>query len=367
MKYKSDAPSVFANFLQYVKNQFGCNVLCVRSDNALELVSGKMKDLFLKEGIVSQLTCAYSPQQNGVVERKHRHLLETARSLYIQSNVPARFWGECVLCATYLINRMPLKSIDFHSPYSKIYNDQPSLQHLKSFGCLCYVSTSKVQRSKFDHRAFPAVFLGYPVSTKGYKVLNLLNNEITVSRDVSFYETHFPFHIFKSQSTSLYQTSIFLPKTTHSSIFDDISVHQNSTSGSTPVHSNSSNTSSDSIPFSPPSSTLSGSTPVNSSSSGSAHDYSTTDSSHSVDLSNLTPLVRQSIRQRNPPSYLQDYHCLAGKSVSNHWCNLVAAHQMPSDFHSFIDKNSVITEPSSYLEASASPLWVEAMQKEVTA
>ncbi|XP_074327310.1 uncharacterized protein LOC141665234 [Apium graveolens] len=70
---------------------FNTSILCVRSDNALELTAGKMQELYLKEGIINQTTCAYSPQQNGVVERKHRHLLETARAMYIQSKVPDKY------------------------------------------------------------------------------------------------------------------------------------------------------------------------------------------------------------------------------------------------------------------------------------
>ncbi|XP_074352798.1 uncharacterized protein LOC141691950 [Apium graveolens] len=73
------------------QNQFHTNIMCVRSDNALELTAGNIKQLYLREGIINQTTCAYTPQQNGVVERKHRHLLETARCLYVQSQVPDKY------------------------------------------------------------------------------------------------------------------------------------------------------------------------------------------------------------------------------------------------------------------------------------
>ena len=62
-----------------------------RSDNAPELCQGLMRELFLSKSIIHQTSCSHSPQQNGVVERKHRHLLEIARSLYLQSKVPAKF------------------------------------------------------------------------------------------------------------------------------------------------------------------------------------------------------------------------------------------------------------------------------------
>lgn len=107
------------------------------------------------------------------MERKHRHLLESARSLFFQSKVPVQFWNECILCATYLINRTHLQSINNDTPYYNLHGTQPSLDHLKVFGCLCFVSISVDSRSKFDPKAVACVFLGYSVVQKGYKVLNL--------------------------------------------------------------------------------------------------------------------------------------------------------------------------------------------------
>ena len=88
--------------------------------------------LFLDQskGIIHQTSCADTPQQNGVVERKHKHLLETARALSFQSKVPVTSWGDCVLCAAYLINRMPLSSLYNTTPYEKLHHFVPSLDHL---------------------------------------------------------------------------------------------------------------------------------------------------------------------------------------------------------------------------------------------
>ncbi|XP_021737707.1 uncharacterized protein LOC110704224 [Chenopodium quinoa] len=85
LKNKSDSVLVMKIFMKMVHNQFGVTVKCVRSDNARELCDGDMKKMFLENGILNQTSCSDTPQQNGVVERKHKHLLETARSLYIQS------------------------------------------------------------------------------------------------------------------------------------------------------------------------------------------------------------------------------------------------------------------------------------------
>lgn len=122
MKNKTDSVSIMSQFLSFVETQFSSKVLIVRSDNAPDLTKGSMKKLFLQHGILQQKSCSDTPQQNGVVERKHRHLLETGRALFIQSRVPAHFWGDCILSAAFLINRMPLKSIEFQSPYERLYN-----------------------------------------------------------------------------------------------------------------------------------------------------------------------------------------------------------------------------------------------------
>lgn len=82
------------------ETQFGAKVKRVRTDNGLEFTSGNMKKFYEEKGILMELTCAYTPQQNRVVlERKHRHILETSRALRFNSGLPIiHFWGECV-CA----------------------------------------------------------------------------------------------------------------------------------------------------------------------------------------------------------------------------------------------------------------------------
>lgn len=121
--------------------------------------------------ITHQTSCAYSPQQNGVVERKHKHLHETSSALLFQSNLPIKYWGECVLTSTYLINKFPSKVLAGSSPYELLFSKSPSYDNLKPFGCLTYICTTKPYRDKFSARAVPSVFLGYPF---GKKVINFL-------------------------------------------------------------------------------------------------------------------------------------------------------------------------------------------------
>ena len=350
LKHKSDAVSIMTDFFQMVKTQFHSVVQCVRSDNAPELCEGAMKTLYTQLGILTQTSCSDTPQQNGIVLRKHKHLLETARSLYIQSKVPDNFWGFCVLCAVYLINRMPLKPINNDTPYFRLFGTIPSLDHLKTFGCLCYVYTSKVKRSKLAPRASPCVFIGYSNTQKGYKVFNLTTKQITITRNVKFHETHFPYHFLTQSLPSSYTHSIYLPTTSTSFFYDTAEPLPTSSLSSSPTPSNS-----------PPLATTLPSSPISPLSPDSLLDITQI-------ISPNPPVLRRSSRPTHPPLHLADYKChTASSSPSPHWCNLVSYDAYPDSHKAFLSQTCDITEPFTYTEAASQPIWVDAMNLELQA
>ncbi|RVW47701.1 Retrovirus-related Pol polyprotein from transposon TNT 1-94 [Vitis vinifera] len=151
-------------------------------------------------GILHQSSCAHTPQQNGVAERKNRHLVETARTILLHSNVPFRFWGDAVLTACYLINRMPSSVLHDQIPHFLLFPDQP-LYFLppRVFGCTCFVHILTPGQDKLSAKAMKCLFLGYSRLQKGYRCYSLETHRYFISADVTFFEDS-PFFSTTSES-----------------------------------------------------------------------------------------------------------------------------------------------------------------------
>ncbi|RVW60800.1 Retrovirus-related Pol polyprotein from transposon TNT 1-94 [Vitis vinifera] len=169
-------------------------------DNAREYFSAPFTSFMSHHGILHQSSCAHTPQQNGVAERKNRHLVETARTLLLHSNVPFRFWGDAVLTACYLINRMPSSVLHDQIPHSLLFPDQP-LYFLppRVFGCTCFVHILTPGQDKLSAKAMKCLFLGYSRLQKGYRCYSLETHRYFISADVTFFEDS-PFFSTTSES-----------------------------------------------------------------------------------------------------------------------------------------------------------------------
>nr|GEX59723.1 integrase, catalytic core [Tanacetum cinerariifolium] len=198
----SDAFAVLKTFLKFVETQFDTKVKCVRSDNALEFVKGPCAEFLAKQGTEHQTTCVDSPQQNGRVERKHRHILE----------------GDCVTTATYLINRFPSPILKYKTPYEMLLNKEPDYSSLRVFGCFVVATNPSRISDKFAPKGVPCVFIGYPAHQKGYKLYNILTHSCFVSRYVQFHEHIFPF-ADSSASKFLHPIPVTMPSPKY--VYDD--------------------------------------------------------------------------------------------------------------------------------------------------
>lgn len=187
MKFKSEVAGVFSKFKKLIENQCGCNIQILRSDNGKEYTSAEFNSICDEAGIEHQFTAPYTPEQNGVSERRNRSILEMARCMIHDKGLPKKFWAEAANTAVYLQNRLPTKALENKTPFEAWYGYKPPMYTLKVFGCVCFVHIPQVKRDKLDKKATPGVFVGYS-SSKAYKVYHPQTESMTVSRNVHFYE-----------------------------------------------------------------------------------------------------------------------------------------------------------------------------------
>jgi len=188
MATKDKALLQFKRFKAAAELESGCKLKAFRSDRGGEFNSGAFVSFCLEYGIKHNTTTLYTPQQNGVVERRNQTVVEMARCLLKSMGVPARFWGEAVKVAVYLLNRSPTKSLSGKTPYEAWFGRKPGVKHLRTFGCTTYVKRVGPGISKLSDRSVPGVFLGYEPGTKGYRVYDPVKDKLMVSRDVIFVE-----------------------------------------------------------------------------------------------------------------------------------------------------------------------------------
>ena len=179
----------FKNFQTHICNHFNAKLKILRLDNGGEYTSQAFKQYFAQHEIIHQTSYPYTPQQNGIAERKNIHLMEVARSMMFHTNVPKRFWSGDVMSATYLINRTPTKVLNDLSLVEVLNKTKPSLDHLRVFGCLCFVLIPGEQKNKLEAKSSKAMFVGYSPTEKGYKCYDPVARRLLVSRDVKFVES----------------------------------------------------------------------------------------------------------------------------------------------------------------------------------
>ncbi|XP_042988400.1 uncharacterized protein LOC122316031 isoform X3 [Carya illinoinensis] len=190
MKARSELFSIFKVFRKEIKTQFRQKVQILRSDNAKEYQSNSFTTYLSNKGIVHQTSCSYTPQQNGVAERKNRHLLDVTRVLLLHMHVPKHFWSDGILTTCHLINRMSSSVLNGSSPFSILYpSSSPFSIPPKIFGCVCYVHNLGPGFDKLDPRATKCLFVGYSQTQKGYRCYSPALRRYFTIADVIFFES----------------------------------------------------------------------------------------------------------------------------------------------------------------------------------
>jgi len=183
--------AIFNQFQIYVEHFFSHKIKCVQSDWGCEYRS--LSKILQQKGITYRLLCPHTHQQNGNVERKHCHIVETGLALLSHAKMPLHFWDDAFVTACYLINRMPNLSLHQNSPFEILFHSSPDYGFLKVFGCACWPNFCPYNKHKLQPRSLQCIFMGYNLCHKGYKCVHLPTKRIYFSRDVIFQETTFPY------------------------------------------------------------------------------------------------------------------------------------------------------------------------------
>ena len=188
LKTKDQALTHLKKIKERAEVDRGVRLKAVRTDRGGEFNSTIFTVFCNQAGIKHYTTTPYSPQQNGVVERRNQTVVEMARCMLKSMKVPPEFWGEAVATAVYVLNRSPTKSLKNKTPFEAWHGKKPRVDHLRTFGCTAHVKVIGPGISKLSDRSKKMVFLGYEPGTKGYRLYDPDRRRLVISRDVLFEE-----------------------------------------------------------------------------------------------------------------------------------------------------------------------------------
>ncbi|KAJ0742843.1 putative RNA-directed DNA polymerase [Helianthus annuus] len=190
--HKFDVYTVLTNFIKMAERQFNTKLKSIQSDWGGEF--RPLTSFCQNLGIIHRRSCPHTSEQNGFVERRHRHVVETGLTLLAQSNLPQRFWHFAFETAVYLINRLPSRVSSNKSPFEHIFKRKPDYSFLRVFGYQCFPYLRPYNRHKIDFRSTPCVFLGYSPVHHGYRCFDPSTERTYIARHVRFNEHVFPYH-----------------------------------------------------------------------------------------------------------------------------------------------------------------------------
>lgn len=156
------------------------------TDRGGELTSKEFQEFCEENGINRPLTFSRSLQQNGVVERKNKTILDMSQSMLKNKKLPEEFWDEVVVYAVYLSNRSSTRSVWGKTPQEAWSERKPGNSHLRVFESITHFHILNGKGEKLDDKTENFIFVGYNQSSKGYKLYNPENNKILINQDVVF-------------------------------------------------------------------------------------------------------------------------------------------------------------------------------------
>jgi hypothetical protein len=189
LQEKSQTQETLKGFLRRAQNKFELRIKKIRSNNGTEFKNSQIEGFLEDEGIKHAFSYPYTPQKNGVVERKNRTLLDMARTMLVEYKTTDRFWTEAINTACYSINQLYLHRILKKTSYELLTGKKPNVSYFRVFGSKCFILVKRGIKSKFTPKVVEGFLLGYDSNTRAYRVFNKSTRLVEVSCDIVFDET----------------------------------------------------------------------------------------------------------------------------------------------------------------------------------
>jgi transposase InsO family protein len=210
LESKDEVFEHFRSMVLRLNNEHPTCLKVIRSDNGTEFRNASFDEFCLEHGIDQQFFAPRIPQQNRVVERKNRTLVEMARMMFDDHRTPRCFWADAISTACYISNQIFLLSILHLTPFQLRFGRKPSISHFRPFRCKCFVLKCG-NLDKFESRSFDGILLGYTSHGISYRVYNFETNTVVESCDVTFDETApCPHCVFECAGEREMEESIFI-------------------------------------------------------------------------------------------------------------------------------------------------------------
>ena len=187
---KADTYDIFKKFITRAENEFELKVKKVRSDNGSEFRNTRVEEWCDEKGIKHEFSTKYTLEQNGLVERKNRTLIDMARSMLSEYNVLHSFWAKAINTACHTSNMLYCHRLHNKTPYELLIGRKPNISYFRVFGCKCYILKKGTRLSKFQSKCDEGFLLGYSSCSKAYRVYNKTHGIVEEAYDVEFDETN---------------------------------------------------------------------------------------------------------------------------------------------------------------------------------
>jgi transposase InsO family protein len=187
-KHKYETQQTIKDFTNEVQHQYGKDILMIRSDNGTEFKNYTLNDFLSDEGIRHQYSSPYTPQQNGVAERKNQTLMDMERTMLAEFKYLYNFWAQAINTACHATNWLYLRKGLNKTPYEILTNNKSNIKYFWIFGCKCFYLKKGVHLSKFDSKALEGIFVGYAAESHAFRIFEKESARVVEVSNVIFDE-----------------------------------------------------------------------------------------------------------------------------------------------------------------------------------